>query len=162
MLVRSSLLAFSVLGVPNAANSEGLSGTDPRQLPGTGPGSQYQARWAVPRRLPSAVTTAVYRMVQEALTNVTRHAAATRVCVRLHTDNTILQCSVEDDGTGFDVGATVLSPRRGLGLLGMRERIAAVGGSLHIASSLGAGTQLFATIPLEIQDGDQTGACRRS
>lgn len=117
---------------------------------------------AVPRRLPPAITIAVYRMVQQALTNVIRHAAASNVSVRVHADTAMLRCSVEDDGTGFDVTTMVAAPRAGLGLLGMRERIAAVGGTLQIVSSPGAGTTLFATIPLETLDGDQSGSCRRS
>jgi signal transduction histidine kinase len=117
---------------------------------------------AMPGRLPSAITVAVYRMVQEALTNVIRHAAATNVSVRVHADKAMLRCSVEDDGTGFDVRTMAVAPRAGLGLLGMRERIAAVGGTLRIASSPGAGTTLFATIPLETVDGDQGGSCGRS
>jgi signal transduction histidine kinase len=104
----------------------------------------------------------VYRMVQEALTNVIRHAAATNVSVRVHADKATLRCSVEDDGTGFDVRTTVVAPGAGLGLLGMRERIAAVGGTLQIASFPGAGTKLFATIPLETVDGDQSGSRGRS
>jgi PAS domain S-box-containing protein len=105
---------------------------------------------SVGERLPPLVETAVYRIVQEALTNVARHAAAARVDVRLSRDARALLCSVADDGRGFDVDPTLA--RRGsesLGLVGMRERADALGGTLEIGSAPGQGTRIQVTIPLD-------------
>lgn len=101
-------------------------------------------------RLPSPVEIALYRIVQEALTNVTRHAKAKRVSIRVRREGSALCCSIEDDGTGFDVRA-IQSNRQnhGLGLLGIRERLAAIGGSLQIDSSPGRGTSLLIKIPVK-------------
>lgn len=101
-------------------------------------------------RLPSEVETALFRVVQEALTNVLKHAQARHVSL-------ILQCSasqvlliVEDDGRGFDAEAGLKATGAGdrLGLLGMRERLTLVGGSVTVESTLGNGTTVFAQVPL--------------
>lgn len=94
----------------------------------------------------SALT--AYRAVQEALTNITKHAHATAVRVilqRVRPTGSVDQISVEigDNGTGFDTGA----PTRGLGLIGMRERVEGLAGSLEVKSSVGHGTRLVARIP---------------
>jgi len=86
----------------------------------------------------------VFRIVQEALTNVARHAQATSVSVRLRTDRRACLLDIEDDGRGFDP-ATV---RRGHGLLGIDERVRAMGGSLSLATAPGRGTKFAITIPL--------------
>jgi two-component system sensor histidine kinase UhpB len=102
-------------------------------------------------RLPTNVETTVYRIVQEALTNVTRHSRARNVKIELARDTRLnLRCSVRDDGLGFDP-ATVPAhgQRRGLGLVGIRERLNAVGGTLQIRSARGQGTELIVDIPLE-------------
>ncbi|MBI4609184.1 MAG: PAS domain S-box protein [Candidatus Rokubacteria bacterium] len=100
-------------------------------------------------RLPPLMETALYRSVQEALANVARHAQATRVRVHLRREARAIRCSVRDDGVGFDVG-TVLARRgdRGLGLVGIRERAGALGGTLEVISAPGRGTELLITIPL--------------
>lgn len=106
----------------------------------------------IPRRLPPLAEIAVYRSVQEALTNVTKHAQASRVTVSLEQqpgDNfTTLVCSVKDNGRGFQTAA--VSPdgaRRGLGLLGIEERIRGLGGTLDIQSAPGLGTELLLRVP---------------
>ncbi len=107
-------------------------------------------------RLPANLEATVYRLVQEALTNVTRHSEAQNVRIRITRDERgMLRCVVDDDGKGFDVTA-VLGGRRpkGLGLTGMRERLGAVGGALQIDSAPGRGTELTMTIPLEVSDAD--------
>ncbi|MCX7682594.1 MAG: PAS domain S-box protein [Anaerolineae bacterium] len=96
-------------------------------------------------RLPPEVETALYRIVQEALTNVIRHARATRVDVLLERRNDRVIVIVEDDGVGFDVEAAKLSGR--LGLLGMQERAEMLGGWLTIESTAGVGTAVFVEIP---------------
>lgn len=96
------------------------------------------------------VETALYRIVQEALTNVTKHAQAKNVEIQLAKVAKNLHCLVHDDGMGFDVPA-VLSrkDRTGLGLVGIRERLDAVGGTLQIDSAVGRGTELLVKIPVE-------------
>jgi len=94
------------------------------------------------------LATTLYRIVQEALTNVTRHAKATQVKVTLQHELQTLRCSIKDNGIGFDVSS--LSARigeRGLGMIGIRERLNSVGGSLALVSTPGQGTELVITIP---------------
>lgn len=114
-------------------------------------------------RLPAAVETALYRVVQEALRNATKHAVATRVDIRLEVVPGAARCTVKDDGKGFDMRA-VLDHKgdRGLGLIGMRERLSALGGQFKIDSAPGRGTELriMIPIPLEGRHGD-TGSSRR-
>lgn len=97
------------------------------------------------------VETALYRLVQEGLTNMTKHARATRGTVILGRSPQQVWCSIRDDGLGFDVDAVERrrGDERGLGLAGVRDRVEAVGGVLRIVSSPGAGTELSATVPLE-------------
>src|SRR5207253_3835370 len=102
------------------------------------------------KRLPHVIETALYRIVQEALTNVTKHAQATRVTVCLQREDQMVRCSIRDNGIGFD-SAVVLAPRieRGRGFVGIQERLNSLGGKLQIVSFPGRGTELLITIPLE-------------
>jgi signal transduction histidine kinase len=102
-------------------------------------------------RLASHVETALYRVVQESLTNVARHAAAQRASLILERRDGALQAIVEDDGQGFDVEAIWRSPqsRQRLGLLGMQERLTDLGGSLEVESAPGRGTTVFARVPIK-------------
>lgn len=93
-------------------------------------------------RLEDAVAIAVYRLVQEALTNVAKHAGATRVSVEVREATGRLHITVRDDGRGFDPDGV----ERGFGLAGMRERVALAGGTLEIESGP-AGTTLRAQVP---------------
>ncbi len=95
--------------------------------------------------LPEPVSTALYRIVQEALTNVARHAQASAVSITLHSNGTELLLSVQDNGIGLPPGA--LQQEGSYGLLGMQERVQALGGSLELANT-GAGTQLVVRLPL--------------
>ncbi len=88
------------------------------------------------------LSTAVYRLVQEALTNVGRHADAQRVEVRVGRVPEGLEVCVADDGRGFDAAA----PTEGFGLAGMRERAALMGGTLELGSSA-AGTRIRVVLP---------------
>jgi two-component system, NarL family, sensor histidine kinase UhpB len=102
------------------------------------------------RRLPPSVETAVYRIFQETLTNVGKHAKAGHVSIRLQQDARMISCSIGDDGIGFDSSA--VCPNRGkagLGLIGIHERLAALGGTLSITTGPGQGTTLDMEIPLE-------------
>jgi signal transduction histidine kinase len=100
-------------------------------------------------RLPSTIETALYRIIQEALTNATPHARAKSITVQAREDGPIIQAVVRDDGEGFDVEAALAwRGERGLGLIGMRERVEALGGEFTIGSVPGKGTQISVTIPL--------------
>jgi PAS domain S-box-containing protein len=101
-------------------------------------------------RLSPPTETAVYRIVQEALSNVAKHAQATRVSVRLRREGNGIRCSVTDDGIGFDVpGVLARRGERGLGLIGIQERLQTLGGALEIRSASGRGTELLITLPLK-------------
>jgi signal transduction histidine kinase len=105
-----------------------------------------EVRSSVTQRLPAAVETALYRVVQEALTNAARHARATRIRIEIDRDPDGLRCLIGDDGAGFEVDACVRNG--GLGLRGMRERLSALGGSLHIVSAPGHGAQIRFQLPV--------------
>ena len=94
-------------------------------------------------RLPPDVETTLYRITQEALTNVVKHAQAKRVSIVLTRRNGSVAAVIEDDGRGFSAD----SEGNGLGLLGMRERITLVGGRLDVESSPGSGTTLSIEVP---------------
>jgi PAS domain S-box-containing protein len=102
------------------------------------------------QRLPPQLETTLYRIVQEALTNVIKHAHAKRVSILLEHRRDHVLAIVEDDGEGFDTEAVMdaASAEPRLGLLGMRERVALVGGTLEIETSPGSGTTVFVRIPL--------------
>jgi len=102
-------------------------------------------------RLPGEVEIAAYRLTQEALSNVAKHAAATHVGVMLEKRNGALIAVIEDDGRGFDVEVALHAPsdvRPHLGLFGMQERVALLGGRLTIESECGKGTTVFVEVPL--------------
>jgi signal transduction histidine kinase len=100
----------------------------------------------VPARLPKDIARSVYRIVQEALRNVWRHANTREALVTLTGDGAAVVLIVEDEGAGFDPMA--VAEKGGMGLLGMRERVAEAGGNLQIKSSLGEGTRMRVWIPL--------------
>lgn len=104
-------------------------------------------------RLRPPIETALYRIIQEALNNITRHAASRTVWIVLDCDTKKVNCSIRDNGVGFHV-PTRLNERgnRGLGLIGIQERLIALGGTFHIESEPGTGTQLVITIPRESSD----------
>jgi len=104
---------------------------------------------AFPHRLSPQVELVLYRVIQEALTNVARHAAARHVEVVLTEQRGNVVATIRDDGVGFDVEAVLASKERGLGLFGMQERMALVGGRLHLRSRPGSGTLVHAEVPIE-------------
>jgi PAS domain S-box-containing protein len=97
------------------------------------------------RRFQPAMETAAFRIVQEALTNVARHAQVNQVIVCIWSGGDVLNVQIEDQGTGFDPGAT---PTTSSGLAGMRERVVGLGGQLTIVSAQGSGTCIMAELPL--------------
>jgi signal transduction histidine kinase len=100
---------------------------------------------AIDRRLPDSVEVGAYYVVSEALTNVAKHARASVVKVGVEAEDTNLQLSIRDDGIG---GA---DSRKGSGLVGLIDRVEALGGRMRITSPAGSGTSLDVTIPLDIQ-----------
>ena len=101
------------------------------------------------RSLSRAVDTALYRVLQEAITNIVKHAAAGRVGVILKTTPDSVVMIIEDDGKGFEPEAVNRGSSPRLGLLGMRERLALVHGALEIETGHGAGTTLIVRAPLD-------------
>ncbi len=101
-------------------------------------------------RLDPAIETTLYRVVQEALVNAAKHAHANRSMVEVVRDPSSIRCAIRDNGSGFNV-REVLAKKgdRGLGLISIRERLHALGGSLQINSSAQRGTEMLASIPLE-------------
>jgi two-component system, NarL family, sensor histidine kinase DevS len=97
------------------------------------------------KRLPAEAETALYRVVQESLTNVVKHAQARRVSILVTRTNGAVKAVVEDDGRGFD---SEKATDQGFGLVGMRERLALLGGRLEIETALGGGTTIAAEVPV--------------
>lgn len=107
-------------------------------------------------RLPSSIETSLYRIFQEALSNVVRHSGASEVSITLVENEGIFEGEIVDNGRGFDPDTVSLEhdTGRGLGLLGMQERVLLCGGSVNIASGPGEGTRIRIRIPLrQVKDG---------
>ena len=105
------------------------------------------------QRLDPELETALYRIVQESITNITKYARARHVTITLTADETAVKATIEDDGIGFDVERVLSSaPKdRGLGLFGMQERALVLHGRIDINSVPNMGTKIQATIPLEVE-----------
>jgi len=110
-----------------------------------GPKVDLQIDLPADKRLPAKLETAIFRITQEALTNVVKHAGAEAVRITFAFGERSVLLSVEDDGQGF---SQTREPDGGFGLIGMRERVASVNGSLDITSERGTGTRLAVEIPL--------------
>lgn len=102
-------------------------------------------------RVDPVIETAIYRVVQEALTNIARHSSAGDATIELTHEHERLRCTIRDDGVGFDT--KLVRPgdggHRGLGLLGIRERLDALGGRMQIRSTPAAGTELSVAVPIQ-------------
>jgi signal transduction histidine kinase len=99
-------------------------------------------------RLPSAIETTLYRIVQEALTNAVKHAKAKNLWIRAWKEKLAVCCAIRDDGRGFDLSQIqATAHRKGLGLIAMQERVSAIGGTLRIESRPGQGAELFIRVP---------------
>ena len=112
--------------------------------------ADFHAEGVAPSGLGTDVATTIYRIAQEGLTNVAKHAVAKRVSLVLEQHDDTISVILEDDGVGFDPEITErdVDAHRRLGLRGMRERLALVGGELEIESEPGSGTTIFARIPV--------------
>jgi signal transduction histidine kinase len=100
--------------------------------------------------LPSHIQISIYRVIQEALTNIVKHSGASWVQVRLKNDPENILVYVTDNGRGFsNQHSNQPDISKGLGLIGIQERMEALGGSFEIVSQGGVGTQLVASIPLQ-------------
>ncbi len=109
---------------------------------------------SIQRELPASTEIAVYRVVQEAISNILKHSGASNVQVSLKVKDRVLHGEVTDNGSGFDTAVAALPGDRGwsVGLLGMSERISLVGGSLSVESQPGSGTSVIFTVPLDTGD----------
>jgi signal transduction histidine kinase len=98
-------------------------------------------------RLSTELETAVYRIVQEALNNVAKHAGARMCRVAIERDGSVVHLVVEDDGSGFAAAPGTDAVRTGLGLIGVRERATLLGGTLNVVTASGEGTRLYVDLP---------------
>ncbi|MGZ4357990.1 MAG: sensor histidine kinase, partial [Gaiellaceae bacterium] len=110
----------------------------------TGIGVRFESGLA-DERLPAEVETALYRIVQESLTNIVKHSRARNISIVLVRKPSAVAAVIEDDGQGFDPAAVRAG---GIGLVGMRERVGLLDGRLRIESIEGSGTTLVAEVPL--------------
>ena len=99
--------------------------------------------------LPEEVKTALFRVSQEALANVAKHAKARHVEMSLSFADGGIALRIHDDGQGFEVDRIQLDPHRGIGLRNMRERLASIGGTFEVLATPGVGTLLLAKVPAE-------------
>jgi two-component system sensor histidine kinase DegS len=114
-------------------------------------GIQIKIETGLNGRLGATLELTLYRVIQEALNNVSRHSQARKAQIKLFEDEMLIQCSIEDDGAGFDPRELTRSRQRkitGLGLAGIRERVEALNGTYQILSAPGEGTKLYITLPL--------------
>src|SRR6266404_3317563 len=102
-------------------------------------------------RCAAPVELMLFRVFQEALTNAVKHSGARRMLVRVALDDDTVVLEISDDGKGFDSHAYFRKPSAsgGLGLIGMRERVAHFGGVFRVTSRIGAGTRLYVSVPIE-------------
>lgn len=107
----------------------------------------------IDRRFPGEIETTTFRIIQEALTNVARHAQVDQAQVRLWTETNTLHTQVQDDGIGFDPDQ-VLTSNASIGILGMQERVGLCGGRLEIESQPGLGTCVTTEIPVHLENGE--------
>jgi signal transduction histidine kinase len=103
--------------------------------------------------LPAQIEAACFRLVQEAMNNIVRHARAKEVSVTVIEGPDSVDVSVHDDGVGFDPRQMDAGARTGIGLLGLHERAAMVGGEVWVDSVKGSGTTVFSSFPIREDKG---------
>ncbi len=124
------------------------------QLLSKGISCQFEAKSPISGKLSQNVEISIFRIVQEAIRNIARHSQAENVYISLDIIDSSLKVAIEDDGIGFNVEEFMHLPSddgRGLGIMGMKERISLLGGVFDIQSISGKGTQLYITIPLGVE-----------
>lgn len=134
-------------------DAAGLTSLAEAYLPRFAERTGIEARFERPagdERLPVPVEQEVWRVLQEALSNVERHSGATRVVVSWQVENFRGRLRVDDDGRGFDPAG--LDPQATSGIMAMRERVTAIGGRLRIDSAAGRGTQLTVDVDVEVDE----------
>ena len=118
------------------------------------------------QRLSPEIETALYRVVQEAINNIARHAAARNVEIKLELQDNTATVSIVDNGIGFDLNELSMATTRdmedtdslltdntrGLGIIGMQERIELLGGDMDILTAPGSGTRIFIHVPIQERD----------
>jgi len=155
--IEDQLRAMSHELRPRALEDQGLSAALEilRSTTSRRTGLRIAIEAAEAERLSPKIETVLYRVIQEALKNVSKHARASSARIRLWRDDNLIRCSIEDDGRGFDCEqVSSAKDQQGLGLLGIRERLQVLGGSYEIRSSPGKGTTLHVKIPWERYYGD--------
>ncbi|MCI0528902.1 MAG: sensor histidine kinase, partial [Nitrospira sp.] len=112
-------------------------------------GIQVTVEGSTGEELSGLIQTTLYRIVQAALNNVSKHSKATRVNIWFQQKDREIHCSIQDDGVGFNLSEVLAKKgQQGIGLIGIRERLDALGGTLKIMSTPGKGTGLHITIPI--------------
>ena len=143
---------------PESLEEEGLVGVLRKQLDAMESRHGLETSLRLPDEpdLPFASKQVLFRVAQEALHNIVKHARASKVRLELVAEQGLLRLSVDDDGVGFDTDTSAAAPGH-LGLTSMRERLAAVAGTLTIDSDPGVGTNVTATLPLRSREQRQEG-----
>lgn len=109
------------------------------------------------QRMPEHIETTAFRIIQESLNNAARHAACSRVDIRAQFDGLMLFLQIEDDGRGIDDSKSARTGEGGLGIVGMHERAALLGGSVEVESAAGTGTKVTAELPVFRVESRTTG-----
>jgi signal transduction histidine kinase len=139
--------ALDRLGLPDALGNLVRSWSDRFGVP-----SEFHAQGTPGRPLPNEMSVNLYRILQEALHNVQKHAKATRVTVLFAVREREAMMVIEDNGRGFEAGTPPAGAgRTGLGLVSMRERTLLIGGTLDMETAPGRGTAIFVRVPLDLQ-----------
>ncbi|MFQ6077625.1 MAG: ATP-binding protein [Thermodesulfobacteriota bacterium] len=117
-----------------------------------------------PEKVDPELETTLYRVIQEALTNIAKHARADDVHVHLSSTDLAITVTITDNGAGFDPQevSTLDTQKRGFGIMGMQERVSSLGGRIDIRSRQGAGTQITIEIPLKSSEGEDEPAKDKS
>ena len=121
------------------------------------PQVDFHASLGATTRLPREVESHLYRIVQEALHNIRKHANATHASVLLERRDNEVTLIIEDDGSGFDIETVKTTGGAGMGLSGMQERAASAGGELQLESAPGKGTTVFVRLPIKVETPPSVG-----
>ncbi len=134
---------LDTLGLPSALELLGRESSE------HGPARVRVRIEGAPFELPVEMKTVFFRIAQESMTNIGKHAQAREVTIVLSFSTRTVRLAIHDDGRGFDVAAVQLDPRRGIGLRNMRERIASIGGQFEVHSGAASGTRIDAHVPAD-------------